>query len=116
MTTFIIFITAVIGGFAESQGYVHASKVWLKGQFVWPEAMKSFLGFAIGTVMLFLAIKFLNELKIFSAELQTIIWFTTTMLGIAFISGRFFSWPLAEKVVSLFVIISIGWLLIRVGK
>ena len=116
MTTLIIIILAIIGGFAESQGYIHASKVWDKGKLVWYHVTMSTLGYVIGTILLFAVIRLLQEAKIFSAELQTIIWFTTTMLGVALVSGKYFSWPLAEKVVSLFIIIGIGWLLIRVGK
>ena len=94
MTTLIIIILAIIGGLAESQGYVHASKVWDKGKLVWNQVVISSFGYVIGTILLFVVIRFLQDAKIFSAELQTIIWFAATMLGVALVSGKFFSWPL----------------------
>src|SRR5688500_1488233 len=47
--TLFVALTALTG-YADSQGFVHASRVWDGGQLVWREALLSGLSFFIGVV------------------------------------------------------------------
>ncbi len=108
-------LTSVIGAWGEAEGYAHSSKVWSHGKFITGEAFNATLGYVIGTIMFWISIKFLQEMKIVTPEIQTIIWFTLTIVGLAFLSGKFFHWQLIDQVVALFVFMGIGWLLFHTG-
>jgi len=46
--------------------------------------------------------------------LQTLIWFSTTLIGVAALNGRFLQWPSSDQAVAMLVLIGIAWLLVRV--
>jgi hypothetical protein len=50
-----------------------------------------------------------------SAELQTIVWFAMTIIGVVVFSGKFLAWPRLEQGVAVLVLIGLGWLLARTG-
>lgn len=87
----IIGIT-VLSGIADSQGFIHASKIWEKDKLVWSEPGKSALGFAIGITLYWVALKYMKSAGIASPGIQTLIWFSITLLGVALISRSFFRW------------------------
>lgn len=111
----VILIVSVIGAWGEAQGYYFSSKVWSHGKFVTSEAIKAALGYILGTIMLWISIRFLQQMKIMTPEIQTVIWFTLTMIGVAFLSGKFFRWHLADQLIAFLVFLGIGWLLFHTG-
>jgi len=50
---------------------------------------------------------------IISPEIQTIGWFTVTILGVALFSGKFLRWQTIDQFVGIAVLFGIAWLLIR---
>src|SRR5689334_10050836 len=112
----LILGVTVLSGFGDSQGFLHAAKIWHDDQLVWNELAKSALGFTFGIVLYWIAIRFLQQFGIFSAETQTILWFGITLLGVAMFSGKFFRWPRIDQIVALAVLAGIGWLLLRTGE
>ena len=105
----------VLSGLGDSQGFLHAAKIWRDGKLIWEELVKSALGFTFGIILYWIAIRFLQQFGIFSAETQTILWFGITLIGIAIFSGKFFRWALIDQIVAIAVLAGIGWLLLRTG-
>jgi hypothetical protein len=112
--TFIALTLTVISAVCDSQGFTHAAAIWKDGQVQWKEVLLSVSGFASGIFIYCYAIWYFLELGVVSAELQALIWFGTAMVGVALFSGRFSHWQTADQVVAIFVLMGIGWLLLRI--
>lgn len=111
----LIIILTIISGLADSQGFFHSSNVWRNGKFILLEAGKSLLGFGVGSVVFWFAIKYMQQVGILSAEVQTITWFAVTIVGVAVASGKFLRWDAIDQTIAVVVIIEIGLLLFRTG-
>ncbi|HJS28592.1 MAG TPA: hypothetical protein VJ768_03155 [Anaerolineales bacterium] len=111
----LVIIFTLLSGFYDAQGFIHASKVWQDGRFVWAKAFRSMLGFILGVTLYWLALRYLGQLGIVSAEVQTLLWFGVTIVGVALLSGRFAQWQLVDQIVSFGVLGGIAWLLFRTG-
>ena len=109
---FIVIIT-LISGIGDSRGFIHAANIWRQGALAVDELGKSALGFSIGISAYWVAVKYLTELGILSPEIQTLIWFGITIIGVALISGRFLQWETIDQVIAVIVILGITWLLFR---
>lgn len=111
--TVLLLVLMVISGLADAQGFIHASSMWQNGKLILPEVSKSVAGFGVGIVAYWICIRFLQEFNILSPEIQTIIWFTVTIIGVAIVSGKFLHWRLVDQIVGVVVVISVVWLLLR---
>lgn len=105
----------LVSGLSDSRGFIHAANIWQGGQLIWGEVGKSALGFSVGIFMYWIVLKYMKELGIVAPEIQTVIWFGMTLVGVAIASGQFFRWQLTDQMVALGVLIGIGWLLARTG-
>lgn len=113
---FILVIgTTLISGIGDSQGFIYAANVWQNGGLVWGELSKSALGFSIGIGTYWLSLKYLKELGVIAPETQAIFWFGITIIGVAFISGKFLRWQIIDQIIAITVLLGIGWLLFRTG-
>lgn len=112
LNIFAIIILSIIAGFGDAYGFTHASRIWSNGVVVWGEVVRSGLGFVVGISSYWVVIRFLNHYGYSSASLQTIIWFTVTIVGVAILSGDFVKWSLLNKTVAIFVLMGIGWLML----
>ena len=112
----LLIALTLLSGVADAQGFVHASNVWLNGKPVWPEVMKSAVGFGGGIVAYWICIRFLQEFSILSPEIQTIGWFTATILGVAMFSGKFVHWSIINQLVGIAVLLGVAWLLARLAR
>lgn len=111
----LIVLLTLFSGLADAQGFIHASTTWVDGKIVWVEGLKSLVAFVIGAICYILVTNFLKQAGIVSAEIQTMIWFTVAIIGVAVISGKLLHWQLVDQLVALLAIICIGWLVIRTG-
>lgn len=102
-----------ISGASAAQGYVYAANVWQKGRLIWRELAKSGTGFGGSVVAYWFALKYLTEFGALSAELQVLICFSVTIIGVALVSGRFFKWPALDQIIAMVVLAGIVWLMIR---
>lgn len=114
-TIFIIIIITLISGLADSQGFIHSSQVWKNDKFIFAEAIQSLLGFVIGTAVFWFAIKYMQHVGVISAEIQTILWFIITIIGVAAVSGKFVQWNIIDQLIAIGVFVGIGILLFRTG-
>ena len=114
-TWLIILPLIVLSGFADSLGFVYASKVWQRDQLSWIDLAKSTLGWGVGISLYVVSLKFMSRVGVESAEIQTAVWFAVTIIGVVIVSGKFFSWPRLEQAVAVLVLAGLGWLLVRTG-
>jgi hypothetical protein len=105
----------LLSGVADAQGFVHASSMWEGKKLIWTEWVKSAGGFAVGIGTYWLVVRYMKELGILAPEVQTIFWFTITIIGVAAVSGKFFQWRLIDQGVAVITLTGIAWLLFRVG-
>jgi hypothetical protein len=112
---FLVVVFTFLSGFGDAQGFLHASKIWDEDKLVLRELGKSAAGYAIGILFFWIAIRFLNALGINSSPLQTIGWFTVTIVGVAILSGDFIRWQMLDKVLGIIAITCVAILLYRTG-
>jgi len=113
-TIALILVLTIFSGLSDAQGFVHAANVWDGGKIVWTELLKSALGFLGGIFLYWVVIKFLQEVRIASPELQTLGWFSVTIVGVALSSGKFWHWQTIDKLIGLCVLLGVCWLLLRI--
>jgi len=109
----LIIIFTLLAGFGDSQGFVHASRGWVNGMPIWRELLKSGLGFGFGIVTFWGSVRFMREVGIFSAEIQTMLWFVAAVIGVAIASGTILQWKPVDQLVAAGVVTGIGFLLFR---
>ena len=111
----VVLIVAVtlVSGVADARGFIHASKIWQDDRLVWSELGKSAIGFLAGIAAYWLSLRYMKALGVMTPEIQTLIWFGVTMIGVAVISGRVLRWPLLDQGVAVAVLVGLGWLIYR---
>lgn len=112
-TILLVLALSVVSGVADSQGFVHASRMWREDSVVWREVLWSATGFALGVGMYWLSLRYMSRLGIVSAEAQTIVWFAVTIIGVALVGGKFNEWRMLDRLVAMVVVSGLGWLLVR---
>ena len=100
-------------GIFDSLAFTHASSMWKEGRLVWLDAAKSGGAFLLGMTAYCLAVRYLSQAGVVQAEIQTLLWFVITMVGVAILGGRFFAWQPLEQLVALNVLVGLGWLISR---
>ena len=98
LTGLIIIILTVLTGLGDAKGFYHASRAWDNNNFILNEL-----------------IKYLQQYKIITPELQTIGWFGVTIIGVALLSGKFFNWSIIDQILAITAILCIALLIIRVN-
>ncbi len=109
----LIVTFTLLSGLGDGAGFVYASRIWSEGRFVWVEALKCILAFQFGMVMYWLALWKLTQHGVESAELQTLFWFVVTIIGVALMSGRVFSWAPLDQAVAGAVLMGVFFLMYR---
>lgn len=83
---------------------------------MWPAVGMAALGWAVGITLYVFSLRFLSRGGVRSAEMQTMLWFAMTIIGVVIFSGKFFRWPRLEQAVAVLVLAGLGWLLVRTGE
>jgi hypothetical protein len=104
----------LVSGLGDSYGFIHAARAWSGGAIVISELARSGLGFVIGIGSYWLVVRYLETLGVTSATVQTAGWFAVTLVGVALATGEFVRWPLIDQAVAVWVLLGLGWLLVRV--
>lgn len=103
----------LLSGFADSQGFLHAALIWQDRRLIWDELARSALGFGCGILLYWLTLRYLKQIRIGAPEMQTLLWFGATIVGVALLSGKFLQWRRIDQCVAIVVLLGIGWLLFR---
>jgi hypothetical protein len=109
----LVLALCLLSGVADSRGFIHASRMWQDDHVIWPEFCWSATGFALGIGTYWLSLRFMSRLGIASPEVQTMVWFAVTIIGVALASGKFNKWPMPDRLIATVVVVGLGWLLIR---
>lgn len=110
----IVIILTLLSGYSDSRGFLYASNIWNNGHLVLDKLAKSAAGFGFGIFCYWIVLRYLKELNIaVSTEVQTLGWFSVTMLGVALSNGEIFKWPLVDRLVSVIILTGLAWLLFR---
>jgi hypothetical protein len=111
----LVVVATLISGFGDAVGFYQATKIWDGAKVQFPAMWRSAAGFFVGMVGFWFAARYMKLAGILAPEIQTIIWFGVTILGIAIASGQILRWPLTDLAVAGGVLLGIGWLLYRTG-
>ena len=111
----LVVVLTLLSAFCDSIGLLYASRIWREDGLQWRELRLSALGFLAGVMFYWTAIRYLNQTGIVAPELQALLWFGTAAIGVALLSGQFFSWHPVDQSVAIAVLVGIGWLLWRIG-
>jgi hypothetical protein len=111
----LIVVLLLLCGAGDALGFVYAGRAWQDGRLVWLEAFKSALSFQFGVVMYLLTLRQLAQHFAISTEIQTLVWFGATIIGVAALSGQVLRWQPTEQLVAMAVLGGIVWLLYRTG-
>lgn len=110
----LLIATFTIGaGILDSLAFTYSASMWQGGRLVWDQASKAAASFALGIAMYWGAIRYLGEAGVVLPEIQTLIWFAVTIIGVTILGGRFIHWPLVDQLVATNVLVSLGWLITR---
>jgi hypothetical protein len=109
----ILVALTLVSGVGDAQGFIHAARMWKDGALVWRELLGSALGFAVGIGSYWIAVRYFVRAGVLAPEVQTLVWFGATMIGVAVVSGRFLGWRGIDQVVATGVLLGLGWLVLR---
>ena len=109
----MIIVLTLLSGIADAKAFIYAAAIWDDGRIVRSELGKSALGFTVGIATFWLSVRYMRELGVVTPEVQTLIWFGVTLVGVGLVSGRAFRWPVIDQVVGALVLGGIAWLLVR---
>lgn len=109
----LIVAFTVASGVFDALGLTHAAQVWRENRLIWSAAAKSIGSFLIGIAMYWGAVRYLSQAGIVTAEMQSLIWLSVTILGVAVLGGRFLQWPLLDQIIAINVLASLAWLISR---
>jgi hypothetical protein len=103
-------------GYADSQGFVHASRVWDNGQLVWSEMVQSGVAFMVGVVAYWAVVRMVADLGVRSATVQTMGWFAVTIAAVVLTDVGKQRWALLDTVTALVVVAGLGLLMFRTAS
>ncbi len=111
----LVVVLLLLCGAGDALGFVYAGKAWQSGRFVWSEGFKAAISFQFGMVMYLLTLRELAHHGVMSTEIQTMVWFGATIIGVAIVSGQLLRWQAIDQLVAIVVLAGIGWLACRTG-
>jgi hypothetical protein len=114
-TLLVVVGLTLLSGLGDAQGFLHAARMWQAGRLVAAELGRSAAGFAVGIGAYWICVRYLQRVGVEAPETQTLVWFVTTLLGVALVSGDLFRWRALDQAVAALVCLGIGWLLFRTG-
>jgi hypothetical protein len=103
----------IAAGVFDALAFNYSAGIWQGGRLVWGQASRAAVSFALGIATYWGAIRYLGEAGVVLPEIQTLIWFAVTVIGVTILGGRFLHWPLLEQIVAVNVLVSLGWLITR---
>ncbi len=103
----------LVSGFFDALAFTYSAKMWQGGKLIWLDTAKAAGSFAIGITMYWVAVRYLAQAGVVTAELQTLVWFGVTIVGVAVLNGRFSDWQVIDQLAAANAVLCIGWLVSR---
>ncbi len=108
---FAIAIT-IIASAIESFAFMYSFEAIKQGVAV--RLLVTSLGlYIVGILVDYFALYVMSKSGTFAPELLAMIFMTSVIIGIALISGNFFTWKLVDQIVAVAVVVGIAWLSFR---
>jgi hypothetical protein len=111
--TVVITVFTLAAGVFDALAFHYSAGMWQGNRLVLPQVGKAAGAFALGIVMYWVAIRYLGEAGVVLPEIQTLIWFAATIVGVAVLGGRFLQLPVLDQIAAANVLLSLGWLIVR---
>lgn len=112
----LVMALSVVSGLLDAQGFLNAAQIWREGNPSWRRILFSALGFGGGISIHFVTLKYLDRMGVQSAEVQSLLWFGITLIGVAIVSRDFLGWNLREQIIGVAVLIGLGWIMVQTAK
>lgn len=100
-------------GLFDAHGFLYAAKVWEGGALNLGALGRSAGSFALGISLYYLMLRSLDALGVRAAEVQTLMWFGVTLIGVAILRGSFATWSRLDQLVGVLVLVGIAALMVR---
>lgn len=97
----------------EAYGYTFSFRAF-KNDFDVKMLYLAFSWYAVGIWVDFLALFIMSKTSLYVPELLAMIFMVCTIVGIAILSGQFFTWKVIDQMVGVGVVAGLGWLTYRV--
>ena len=111
--TVIILVFTCGSALFDALGLTSSARMWNEGRLDWGATAQAGFCFLMGMTLYWGAVRYLGEAGIVMPELQALLWFVITILGVGVIGGDFLRWQLIDQVIAINVLASLGWLLTR---
>jgi hypothetical protein len=108
-----VLVLCVLSGLADSQGFVHASEIWRDEGVSWASLGRSSLGFVVGMTAYWISIRFMNRVGLATADLQYVVWFFITLIGVGIATGSLRRWTGIDVAVGVVVVAGLCWLTMK---
>jgi hypothetical protein len=105
-----VFGLTFASGLMDARAFLHAANAWPNGAFNGRVALAAILWFAGGISMYIIAVRFMQNIGVTGAALQTALWFLVTAVGIAILDGSVVQWSRLQQAVGVVVAIGLGYL------
>lgn len=115
LVTIIAILITMFAGLVEARGYNTSFEAFRTGNIASLLAL-SFAWYSIGIAIDYFALFILSKSPIFIPEILSTIFMVTTIVGIAILSGQFFTWARIDQAVGVLIVIGLAWLSYRVDK
>jgi hypothetical protein len=112
----LVIALSIASGLLDAQGFLNAAQIWREGNPSWRRILFSALGFGGGISIHFVTLKYLDRMGVQSAEVQSLVWFGITLVGVAIVSREFLAWNLREQIVGAAVLLGLAWLMVHTAK
>jgi hypothetical protein len=103
----------IASGVLDSLAFTYSAGIWREGKLIWSEAAKAGLAFSLGITMYWGGLRYLAAFGVSMPEIQTLLWFATTIIGVTVLGGRFLQWPALDQFIAINGLASLGWLIVR---
>jgi len=112
LNTLLVIAITLVSGILDARGFLHAGRAWPQGSIDVREVALSLAFFGGGISLYVIAVRFMQNLGVGSAALQTAVWFIVTAVALAVFDGSIAQWTRTQQVVGALLAIGLGWLVV----
>ena len=113
MHVVLFFGLTILSGICDAYGFSEASKIWREKTVSYTALIRSAAGYAVGIGFYWFALRFITQVGVTSATVQTLTWFAVTIVGVTLLSGDIRTWDLLNWSFAVLAVLAVGGLLYR---
>lgn len=108
----LLILALVVSGLGDARGLVYASRIWNEG-FAPNELLRSAAWFALGIGSYWAALYWADRVSVVSTQVQVLIWFAVTIVGVAVMTGEMREWDYVDRSAAVVVVLVLAFLIVR---